>query len=345
MEDGAVYPNCCPDWVEFPLGNLLEQPWDEVWNGAKAQALRQSMLDGDLRYCDGSWCPHIQNARRGIADHNVVPHDQLGTFGLGPERQPPGLEMAAGPVNVGMHHDWSCNLACPTCRADVQMVSGEDAERMGRLHDIVERDILGHPGTISLTGTGDPFASKFLRDFLIRFDRATYPNIENIHLHTNAILWTPRLWARMPGLSEVKLSTDISIDAACAETYHVVRRPARWDRLMENLDFIAGIPNLHTLGVSMTVSSHNIAELVAFHELAQRLAAQCPDKHVFVEFKRVRRRDHHGDAEWHDLGLEHLDRSRMDLLLDQLRAIDDRRRSGAGPQIRSNLDELFELGA
>jgi len=39
-EAGDVWPNCCPDWVEFPLGNLLEQSWAEVWNGERARSLR-----------------------------------------------------------------------------------------------------------------------------------------------------------------------------------------------------------------------------------------------------------------------------------------------------------------
>ena len=63
-----------------------------------------------------------------------------------------------------------------------------------------------------------------------------------IHLHTNALLWTPKMWRQVP--DEVKRainSAEISIDAARPETYSVNRRGGDFDRLLENLEFIAGL--------------------------------------------------------------------------------------------------------
>lgn len=341
-ESGDVWPNCCPDWVEFPLGNLLEQSWDQVWNGSRAQEMRRSMHDGSLRHCDGGWCPHMQAARGGPGDHIVSPHDDRARLGLPDEALAGAVEMAAGPSNVGMHYEPSCNLACPTCRSDIEMVSGEAAERMRRLHHAVETQVLPHPRVISMTGTGDPFASKFLREFLIGFDRDRFPGIETIHLHTNAILWTPALWARMTGLHDIDVTTDISIDAARPATYELVRRPARWERLVENLDFIGTVPNVGSIGVSMTVSQANMAEIVEFHDLGTRLAA-ASDKFTFVEYKRVRRRMHHDDEAWRAMGLEHLDAADRDLLGAQLAELEQRRRAGAEPEIRSNLAEFADV--
>ncbi len=343
MENGDVYPDCCSDWVEFPLGNLFAQSWSEVWNGQNARRLRRSMQRGDLRHCDRHWCPHIQNALGGIDDPNVVPRGARRHLDLPADARSGSVEMSEGPVRVGLHYDDSCNLACPTCRAGVHMVNGEALERMGRLHAVVAAEVLPHARSFSLTGTGDPFASAFLRAFLEGFDRAQYPKLERVHLHTNATMWSRGLWARMPALHEIEVTTDVSVDAACAATYEVVRRPARWDRLQENLEFIVTIPNLSALGVSMTVSQLNVAELVAFHDWARVLAERCPEKFVFVEYKRVRRRGHHTDDQWRSLGLEHLDDPTTKLLLAQLRELEGRRPRGR-PEIRSNLGELLEVG-
>ena len=342
-EVGNVWPNCCPDWVEFPLGNLLEQSWEQVWNGEAARALRQSAHDGTMGHCDPGWCPHLQAAARGEPDHRVRPFAHRALLDLPDEALAGATTMTAGPTNVGMHYEPSCNLACPTCRTDHYMVSGAEADRMRDLHAVVEHDVLTHPRMISMTRTGDPFASRFLREFLIGFDRDRFPSIETVHLHTNAILWTPALWARMRGLYDVDVTTDISIDAARAATYELVRRPAKWDRLLENLAFIGTIANVSSIGISMVVSQANLDELTGFHDFGGRLAATS-DRFTFVEYKRVRRRWDHDDRTWQAMGLEHLDVERRAALTGQLAEIDHRRRAGTGLEIRSNLADFEDVG-
>lgn len=343
-EVGNVWPNCCPDWVDFPLGNLLEETWDEVWNGKRAKAFRASAHDGSLRHCDANWCPHIQAAMAGLDDWNVRPLEARSELDLPAEVLAGALEMTTGPVNVGMHYEASCNLACPTCRDDVYMVGGAEAEQMRELHDVVETELLQYPRLISLTGRGDPFASKFLRDFLIGFDRERFPTIEQIHLHTNAIMWTPRLWERMVGMHDIEVTTDISIDAARPETYELVRRPATWDRLIENLAFIGTIPNVTSIGISMVVSQANLGELVEFHDFGTELASQS-DRVAFVEYKRVRRRQQHDDRTWRTMGLDDLDPDQLALLASQLRVVEERRGRDVHPQIHSNMGEFVDLVA
>ena len=48
--NGFVW-NCCPSWIKKPLGNILEQSWEEVWNGEIAQEYRQSMIDSTFKNC------------------------------------------------------------------------------------------------------------------------------------------------------------------------------------------------------------------------------------------------------------------------------------------------------
>jgi len=56
---GTVHPCCIAMDVE--LGNILRQPWDEIWNGADFQALRRefrqlALLRGDMKYSPRLHC-------------------------------------------------------------------------------------------------------------------------------------------------------------------------------------------------------------------------------------------------------------------------------------------------
>jgi radical SAM protein with 4Fe4S-binding SPASM domain len=48
--DGSVFP-CCRAPQELNMGNLKEQPFDEIWNGKKYQQLRKEMFTGKYRRC------------------------------------------------------------------------------------------------------------------------------------------------------------------------------------------------------------------------------------------------------------------------------------------------------
>ena len=52
--DGDAYPCCVAGGETLKLGNLEQQPFDEVWNGKEAQDLRRAMLTQDLpEVCKG----------------------------------------------------------------------------------------------------------------------------------------------------------------------------------------------------------------------------------------------------------------------------------------------------
>lgn len=338
--NGDVYPSCCPDWVEFPLGNLLDQPWDAIWNGPAAKKLRRSALDGDLRHCDHSWCPHIAGAVAGRPDHHVAPLADAARLALPPEALAGQVHLATPPAYVAMNHDDSCNLACPTCRVEIRSVTGPAAAQVESVQVTVEREVLPGARGFGTSGTGDPFASRAHREFLVRFRREDHPSVERVVLCTNAIMFTEAKWRRMPGLHDLSLTVDISIDAASRSTYEVVRRPARWDRLMENIHFVAGLPNLDELIVNMTVSKMNIHEVLGFYELAESLLPSVGDAALTVEFKRVRRWEQ-SDSVWEGQRIDNLSAGGRGALVAQFQEIDRRRRARPTRlQLRSNLDDI-----
>jgi hypothetical protein len=125
-----------------------------------------------------------------------------------------------------------------------------------------------------ITGSGDPFGSPFFRKWLQTLRRSDAPRLEVIHLHTNAVLWTERMWEAMS--AEIRASikhADISIDAATPGTYAINRRGGKFETLLENLRFIATLRAfgpLEWLGINMVVQANNFAEMPDSVRLGRR---------------------------------------------------------------------------
>lgn len=134
---------------------------------------------------------------------------------------------------------------------------------------------LKHAKTLYITGSGDPFGSPFFRTWLQTMKRSDIPALVKIHLHTNGLLWTRRVWATIP--DEIKTlirSAEISIDAATSASYAVNRRGGEFERLLENLEFISSELRPHGplewLGISMVVQQNNFHEMPDFVRLGKR---------------------------------------------------------------------------
>ncbi len=293
LPNGDVTPTCCPDWIEFPFGNILKQSWQEIWNGSAAQALRKSSLDGSLRHCSSGWCPSLQAADQGMPNSHVYRHDEL------PERlgekvlldafEKKSTEVAVLPKVVNLIYDRSCNLRCPSCREDILKLSPEEQGILQRIHGIATSEIVRSAEILTMGGTGDPIASPTLRDFLINLRKEDFPNLKVIGLQTNAQLLTVKLWEQMKGVQQVEcVAIEVSIDAATSSTYNLVRPPGKWDVLMENLHFIKGLPNLSILIISFVVQENNYHEMEDFIQLGRFLSRFGKKISVKVMFYQIR---------------------------------------------------------
>ena len=264
--DGNIY-NCCPGWITKPLGNILEQSWEEVWNGKVAQEYRQSMLDSTFKNCIKENCAHLlsDTLREGSPvfekkDLNIL-WRKLKTIDN------------TGPLVVNLCYDRSCNLSCPSCRDELVMNSPKSYEwnNIEKIHKIVMDEIIKDAYRLYITGTGDPFASPFFRSFLREFDSKKYPKIGMIHLHTNGTLWTKSMWESMKNVHPLVKSVEISIDASTRETYEIVRRNGDWDMLMDNLDYINTLDTIEEINLSFVVQNINYKEIFDFEKLKDKL--------------------------------------------------------------------------
>jgi hypothetical protein len=137
----------------------------------------------------------------------------------------------------------------------------------------LEDEALRDARLLYITGSGDPFGSPLFREWLRTMDAAKMPNLERIHLHTNALLWTERSWQAIPERTRSFIrSATLSIDAATAETYAVNRRGGDFATLLERLAFIAELRKtgpLTYLEIHMTVQANNYREMPGFVRLGR----------------------------------------------------------------------------
>lgn len=270
INDRAQGTVCCPAWTDVPLGTVDPGNIEAVWNGPAIQEMRASILDGSFRHCDQTRCPYIlddylpkrdditEPRLRAIIDHHltVMPHR---------------------PLTIGLAHERSCNLACPSCRTH-KFVETDKAiidRELARLDQILKMS--PDCERLTVTGSGDPFGSIIFRRFLRHLDVAAYPKLR-ISLLTNGVLLTPKMWRLFAHLHDRIDRLIISLDAASEATYNRVRRGGNWSVLMRNLAHLATqVPqhkNIVRYQFAFVVQHLNYREMPAYISLAELFGAE-----------------------------------------------------------------------
>jgi hypothetical protein len=259
---------CCPSWLFKPIGNLLDDSVEDVWNSAAAADIRRSILDGSFEYCSRKLCSFLQSETGPVQPANEV------TDPLMRRAIDENLEVLPwGPREIIASHDRSCNLSCPSCRTHVIM-EHERRDDILLVQQKLKEEALKGATYLHVTGSGDPFGSPYLRGFLQTLDRSQMPSLERIHLQSNGILWTKSMWETLPkDVRALVRSAEISIDAASAKTYAQNRRGGEFGRLLENLNFISTELRpqpIQNWEISMVVQANNFREMGGFVRLGKR---------------------------------------------------------------------------
>lgn len=272
-ENGQLH-QCCAAWLPTPVGNLKRDSMAEAWNSDAAQRIRASVLEGSFRYCDHQVCPAIQAGTLPTVEQASRDPRLADIIEQGRTR------IEDLPEFINLCNDASCNLWCPSCREDrILHTEGPGFERRAHLQDRIVQSLFAEPTDrrfcISVTGSGDPFASKVFRNFLFDLDGRDFPNLE-INLQTNGVLLTPRTWERLVRIRDKVTSLLVSFDAATPETYSITRRGGHWPTLLDNVRALGEFRRrgeLNFLRMDFVVQQANYREMPAFVELAKELGA------------------------------------------------------------------------
>lgn len=257
---------CCAAWLPAPIGAADDETQD-IWQGERAHELRRSILDGDFSYCSRLNCPKIAGQQlpraKDVSDPVMRNHiDRLVTDDIPP------------PDRVLFSYDTSCNLSCPSCRSKFISLGRSAAARLDDFYFEHVTKFSDQATRIKITGSGDPFGSSHFRRVLkdLTSKPATAPRLQ---LQTNGVLFDERAWQEL-GLEGHVRSVWISIDATTPETYAKLRRDGDFERLMNNLRFLALKRKQDQIGelrLDFVVQHENYKQMPTFAALAKDIGA------------------------------------------------------------------------
>jgi molybdenum cofactor biosynthesis enzyme MoaA len=276
----GVY-SCCPSWLPNKISNL--EDIDKAWESEELKKVQESILDGSYKYCSKTECPYLSE----LLNNKKIPQ------GFRPVNNFNGNDYKIGPTNINFAFDRSCNLSCPSCRNVAIMADGTELEfiddTINKIVDVYGKNIK----MLYLSGSADPFASKSIRKLLLNFDREKFPNVNHIHLHTNALLLTAKMWNSLSHIHDLIKTIEISVDASNEETYKIVRRGGEWKTLIDNLNFISTL-KLRDKRISFVVQDLNYLEMENFYSLMMKIFKN----NVDIYFNKITNWGTYSDSEF-----------------------------------------------
>jgi MoaA/NifB/PqqE/SkfB family radical SAM enzyme len=265
---------CCSHWVPTVIGNVLEQPLIDVVNSATAKAIRRSVVDGSFKYCSHADCEFLINdklpykrdyAGRGYDDDYI----HLDEAVLDKAFAEQAFEVP-GPSHITYCFDRSCNLSCPSCRTEIEMVTGPYRDR---LYDITERTIALAMKTakrIMVNPSGEVFVSRPSRRLLEQLARPDYDHVK-VDIITNGTVCDRTEWDKFSHLYGRLGIIRVSLDAARKETFERLRRGANYETVVSNLKNLQQMMRerlAENFFVSFTYQRDNFREMEEFVEFA-----------------------------------------------------------------------------
>ena len=243
---------CCPGWLNMPVGDINNL--NDIWQGERLKNIQNSVLDGSYSYCDKNLCPALSGLYYNNKNNDFSKKSDFirNNYNKGPEV-------------LNFSFDNSCNLSCPSCRTNLIMADSNELVNNNNIMENISKNFGGTVTTMMMIGSGDVFASKTFRNFLIDFDIEKYPKIESLSIQTNGMLLNKEMWNKMIKSRDLIKMINISVDAATKETYEKIRRGGKWEILMENLKFITKLNCVITF--TFIVQDTNYKEMESFYNL------------------------------------------------------------------------------
>ena len=266
---------CCASTLSVPIGNVFrEKSWDDVWNSKTAQEVRGSILDGTYKYCNKRSCPTILNGR--LIPNTSLLNEDTKTF-----RQERWKQALAnqdvridGALFSDLGYDISCNLSCPQCRVDLIVLDKPGFARLDKLREGMIDDLLGKLRIVRISSGGEALFSRHFRALLADISPQLCPNLTHLELLTNGMLFDRRQWDTFKNIHYLKIMLVVSIDASSKQTFELIRRNGRWERMVANLEFASELRQSGKLTkflISYAVQAENFRDMPHLIEMAERL--------------------------------------------------------------------------
>lgn len=287
--DGDVQLCGCQLHMPYTIGNIYQNSLQEIWLGSSAEQVRQAVIDEDFTYCNWA-CSSLP----------VLPP------------RPPVLPTVPDfPEHIKIDLDLSCNLKCPSCREETIIEKNTDKiKKQEKIFEEIRQWAKDHPHRsimVSPMASGEIFASHSGLKFLKSLSDGQTPNLE-LTITTNGTL-VNRNQNLLSQIKNLLHEFSISIDAATAETYALVRG-GDWEELQRGLQFLH--QQLHIpINLNFCIQQHNWHEIEQFADYAAQFDAN-------VRYQKIEDWGHWTIAWWHDHNVFDRNKPTFDLALQSL---------------------------
>lgn len=284
MTNGDVL-SCCPAWVNnYKIGNLHKKTLKEIWNDKPAQEFRKSILDGSFRYCNENSCPLLQSKTVDVHKKSDFINNIYNEVANDIKKEK--IILDHDPLHYQLAYDRSCNLSCPSCRSELIYAVGKERDDINNFQTEILKN-LKTSKRLTVTPSGDPFASITFRNFLINLKYEDAPNLHGITLLTNGIL-LKKHWYDLSDFVRSKIDCiSVSIDATTPDVYHKVRRGSNFNTLLENLEFIRDVVKVKHYAISTVIQKDNYHQLLDFISFAKQFRCNRVQYQIFEPDFRI----------------------------------------------------------
>ncbi len=184
------------------------------------------------------------------------------------------------PIHLQLEPNTACNLACPQCTREtyVDQPRNMSFEDFAAILDEIK------PQALTLNGLGEPF----LHPDILKMIAYAKSKGANVNTTSNFTVIRPDQ-IRETAASSLDL-LNVSVDAACAETYQKIRGKDFWSRVQDNLRTFVDERkrtgrSLPLLRLCFVVQDGNLGEMVPFFEMAGSIGADAILYQVFTAFQ------------------------------------------------------------
>lgn len=250
-KNGSCYLCECTAWLPQSVGNIQIQPLENIIVSNTAKILQNSIADGSYRYCNNKQCTFLLKER------------DLGW---------PSAVNDVKIKNIRLAIDESCNLFCPSCRnKQIFYKNGAELKKRIAIADKIIDYLKKQKDTINvhIGSDGDPFASLVYRYFIK--NTKTFEHLK-FSIQTNGLL-VKKMYEKNKELFNKLSILNVSIDGASKETYEKLRLGGKFEKILENLEFIKNIKNSFTFNLHMVVQKDNWHEMPTMLDLAYKYDA------------------------------------------------------------------------
>ncbi len=259
FDSGLVY-NCCPHYTnDYSFGNIFNQTFDDIWNGDKAKEFRQSIIDGNFKYCNLGMCLPLNSLVNNYR-FDVDEKGQLADINK------------QGPDYIQLNIERACNVRCITCRdCSPKPDDKETFEKKKEIFDNVIMPLCKNAIDVFINGAGEVFAGK-LSLYAMKKISTTYPNIKFLII-TNGILFNEKMYEKC-GLKNRIRKIAFSIHAFNKETYEKIVIGGNFEKVKQNVEFAAMLKKkgeIDVVSLNFVVNVLNYKEMIDFQKWANEL--------------------------------------------------------------------------